>query len=54
LVVDGEEDLLALPAIIHAPRGSILYYGQPNKGLACVIVTNEKKHEALALLARFS
>lgn len=29
IVVDGEEDLLALPAIMEAPMGSIVYYGQP-------------------------
>ncbi len=29
LEVGGEEDLLALPAIIEAPIGSVVYYGQP-------------------------
>lgn len=29
LEVHGEEDLLALPAILEAPIGAILYYGQP-------------------------
>jgi len=29
LLIDGEEDLLVLPAIIYAPIGAILYYGQP-------------------------
>lgn len=29
LVVEGEEDLLTLPAIAHAPVGSFVYYGQP-------------------------
>ncbi len=27
--VEGEEDLLVLPAILAAPTGSIVYYGQP-------------------------
>lgn len=54
LIVDGEEDLLALPAIVHAPIGGIVYYGQPGEGLVEVIVTKEKKQEALALLGRFN
>ena len=29
LIVRGEEDLLTLPAIVHAPIGSFVYYGQP-------------------------
>lgn len=29
LEVEGEEDLLALPAIIEAPIGAVVYYGQP-------------------------
>lgn len=29
IIVDGEEDLLALPAILYAPVGSVVLYGQP-------------------------
>ncbi len=54
LVIDGEEDLLALPAIDHAPLGSVVYYGQPGQGLVEVVVRKEKKVEARALLAAFS
>lgn len=53
LVIDGEEDLLAIPAVIHAPVGSIVYYGQPQKGLVEVVVTSEKKKEAIELLRQF-
>jgi cytidyltransferase-like protein len=57
LVVDGEEDLLALPAIVHAPLGSVVYYGSPpalgEEGLVEVIVTKEKKEEAARLLGQF-
>lgn len=52
--VDGEEDLLALPAIAYAPTGSIVYYGQPKKGLVEVEVTAENKKAAIALLSRFT
>ncbi len=29
IIIDGEEDLLVLPAVIHAPLGTVIYYGQP-------------------------
>jgi pantetheine-phosphate adenylyltransferase len=57
LVISGEEDLLTLPAIAYAPKGSIVYYGSPPstgiEGLVEVIVTNEKKKEIVGLLDRF-
>ncbi len=53
LVVDGEEDLLVLPVILHAPFGAVVYYGQPKKGLVRLVVTDEKKTEATSLLQQF-
>lgn len=53
IIIDGEEDLLALPAIAQAPIGSVVYYGQPNQGLVEVVVTEEKRQETIALLAQF-
>lgn len=50
IVVEGEEDLLTLPAIIHAPEGSIVVYGQPNVGIVLVRVTARKKRETRALV----
>jgi len=41
--VDGEEDLLTLPAILYAPKNSVVVYGQPNEGVVLVKVTDEKK-----------
>lgn len=38
IVVDGEEDLLALPAIALAPLTSVILYGQPDEGLVIVKV----------------
>lgn len=52
--IDGEEDLLTLPVIVAAPIDSIVYYGQPSVGIVEVIVTEEKKKEAIALLEKFS
>ena len=41
ITVDGEEDLLVIPACIHAPENSIVMYGQPNEGLVIVTITPE-------------
>jgi hypothetical protein len=43
LVVEGEEDLATLPAILYAPLGSVVVYGQPNEGSVLVDVTAESK-----------
>jgi len=50
IVVDGEEDLLTLIAILHAPEDSVLIYGQPHQGIVVVDVTKEKKAEVEAIL----
>lgn len=44
LVVKGEEDLLALIAILYAPENSFVVYGQPKIGVVIVKVTKEKKN----------
>ena len=36
ILVSGEEDLLLLPALIYAPEGAVLLYGQPNQGVVVV------------------
>jgi len=43
IIVDGEEDLATLPAILYAPLGSVVVYGQPSEGSVLVKVTPEKK-----------
>lgn len=43
IVVEGEEDLATLPAILYAPMGSVVVYGQPNEGSVIVDVTAERK-----------
>jgi len=52
--VDGEEDLLALPATLLAPLGSLVLYGMPNKGVVVVEVNEEKKEEVSRLLKKLS
>ena len=43
IVVEGEEDLATLPAILYAPLGSVVVYGQPHEGRVLVDVTPERK-----------
>lgn len=50
IIVDGEEDLLTLIAVQHAPDKSLVVYGQPNEGIVVVEVTEKKKAEAIKIL----
>jgi len=45
VLVDGEEDLLTLVAILAAPSGSLVVYGQPDQGIVLVRVSVQKKRE---------
>lgn len=44
--VTGEEDLATLPAVLAAPLGSTVVYGQPGDGMVRVAVTAETRAEA--------
>lgn len=48
--VIGEEDLAGVPAILLAPLGAVVLYGQPDEGMVVVEVTEEKKKEMVKLL----
>jgi uncharacterized protein (UPF0218 family) len=50
IVIDGEEDLLTLPAIIQSADNSFVIYGQPYAGIVVVKATSEKKSEIQAIL----
>lgn len=50
IVVNGEEDLLVLPACVHAPQNAVVLYGQPNEGLVIVKVTQEIRNKTQKLL----
>jgi uncharacterized protein (UPF0218 family) len=52
ILVDGEEDLGVLPAVMLAPAGATVVYGQPDEGMVAVPVTAETKAEFRALLDR--
>ena len=53
IVVKGEEDLLALPAILFAPLQSVVLYGQMDLGIVAVEVTEENKKEVEVILRKF-
>ncbi|ADD05066.1 UPF0218 family protein [Natrialba magadii ATCC 43099] len=53
VLVDGEEDLVAVPAIAAAPEGASVVYGQPDEGMVHVRVTSEHRTEMRELLERF-
>ncbi|MCS7097101.1 MAG: DUF359 domain-containing protein [Candidatus Methanomethylicia archaeon] len=53
IVVDGEEDLLALPCVLCAPITSVIFFGIPKYGLMVVPVDYNAKDYALNLLKFF-
>lgn len=50
VVVDGEEDLLAIPAVLEAPRGTMVLYGLYKGYLVIIPAVNEYKFLMLKLL----
>jgi len=53
IVVEGEEDLLTLVAILSSPPGSLVVYGQPHEGIVAVKVTEAKKKEVEEIVEAF-
>jgi hypothetical protein len=50
IIVDGEEDLLTLIAVLYAPEKSFVVYGQPYEGIVVIRVTPEKRAEIAEIL----
>lgn len=50
--VDGEEDLATLPAIVAAPMGASVVYGQPGLGMVHVTIDAETKSFARNFIQR--
>ncbi|ACS33003.1 GTP-dependent dephospho-CoA kinase [Thermococcus gammatolerans] len=50
--VNGEEDLAAIPAVLYAPLGSVVLYGQPDEGVVLIKVTPECKRRCASILAK--
>ncbi|UCG90030.1 MAG: DUF359 domain-containing protein [Candidatus Heimdallarchaeota archaeon] len=55
--IDGEEDLLVIPAIISLPLGSVVVYGQPpintEEGIVVALITPTLKKLTQELLKKF-
>lgn len=49
--VDGEEDLAVIPAVMAAPDGACVLYGQPGEGVV-VIKVDEKSRDRAEVLFR--
>lgn len=54
VLVDGEEDLAVIPAVLASPLGFRIYYGQPGEGIVEILVTESKKDEIKKLLSQFT
>ncbi|MDL5362263.1 GTP-dependent dephospho-CoA kinase family protein [Halalkalicoccus sp. NIPERK01] len=50
--VEGEEDLVTLPALVLAPEGASVVYGQPGEGMVHVRVDEGTRERARDLLER--
>ncbi len=50
IVVNGEEDLLTLIAVLFAPENTFVVYGQPHLGIVVVKVTPERKYQVQEFL----
>jgi len=51
LMIDGEEDLTTVAAVLAAPLNTMIYYGQPNQGLVELTVTEKIKDRFYHLLS---
>ncbi|WEL22412.1 GTP-dependent dephospho-CoA kinase family protein [Halorhabdus sp. BNX81] len=52
VVVDGEEDLATVPAMVLTPPGGSVVYGQPGEGMVHVAVDAEMADRARSILSR--
>jgi len=50
IIVKGEEDLLVLPVVLLAKKGSMIAYGQPGRGIVLIRVSAKKKKEVKKLV----
>jgi len=54
IFVDGEEDLLAIPAVLESPDNALVVYGQPSEGLVVVTVSPQTKSDARKIMNRMT
>jgi len=53
LFVKGEEDLLAIPAILNAEEGDMIVYGQPDEGAILIVIDRKIKALFKDILSKF-
>jgi uncharacterized protein (UPF0218 family) len=49
IIVDGEEDLIALPLLMHSPDKWVIFYGQPNEGLVVAEMNDGMRKKAKSI-----
>ena len=52
LMVEGEEDLVAIPVIALAPVSAVVFYGQPGQGIVAVRADSSAKARNRQILAK--
>jgi len=52
VIIEGEEDLLTLIAVLSAPNGSMVIYGQPKQGVVVLDVNEETKRKVREIIGR--
>ena len=45
-IIEGEEDLIALPFLMYSPDNWVICYGQPHQGLVIVHVNEDSRNRA--------
>lgn len=53
IFIEGEEDLSVLPAVLAAPLGWTVYYGQPGTGIVKILVDEKNKAKIHKIVASF-
>ena len=53
ILVDGEEDLLVVPAVLGSANGTRVVYGQPGEGAILIVVNPKIKSAFRSILSRF-
>lgn len=53
LFIEGEEDLLVIPAVLLSEKGTAVVYGLPDKGICLIENSLEVKKEFKELLKKF-
>jgi uncharacterized protein (UPF0218 family) len=48
-IIEGEEDLVALPFLMYSPDNWVICYGQPNAGLVIVRVNEDSRNRAMLI-----